>query len=80
MAEQPQPETTGPEIATGRSRKGSFSIQEAFDDALAQLRRPPNHTDELSMFGVVEVGAEIGGVVGLENATVTLRRLDRPSR
>ena len=80
MPEQAKPAPTRPEIATGRSKKGSFSIQEAFDDALAQLRRSPEQPDELSMFEVVETGAEVGGVGGLENATVTVRRLERPPR
>jgi hypothetical protein len=59
--------------ATGRSWKLSFD--EAFADAVAQLPAlEPGHPDVLETVRVVEIGALYGGLAGLRELYVRVRR------
>lgn len=59
--------------ATGHSRKLSFD--EAFADALARLPAlEPEHPDVLETVSVVEIGGLLGGIAGLRDLYVRVRR------
>ena len=59
--------------ATGHSRKLSFD--EAFAAAIAQLPTlEPNHPDALETVRVVEIGGLFGGMAGLRDLYVRVRR------
>ena len=55
--------------ATGYS--STFSFEEAFRNAIAQL--PPRFPDELQRFVVIETGALVGGIAGIQRLFVTIR-------
>ena len=59
--------------ATGHSRKLSFD--EALADAIEQLPAlEPAHPDTLQTVRVVEIGALLGGIAGLHDLYVRVRR------
>jgi hypothetical protein len=61
------------DVATGHSRKLSFD--EAFADALARLPAlEASHPDVLETVRVVEIGGLLGGVAGLRDLCVGVRR------
>jgi hypothetical protein len=73
MATQPQnPTPEGAVEAIGRSRNLSFD--EAFADALKNLPPPPNIPDWLDVVTVIEIKGEFGGIVGLHDLVVKVRR------
>jgi hypothetical protein len=64
----------GDDEATGRSRNLSF--EEAFADAHKNLPpRPSPKPDELEVVVVTEIRGEFGGIAGLHDLVVTVRRL-----
>jgi hypothetical protein len=59
--------------ATGHSR--SLSFDEAFADAIAHLPAlEGNHPDTMETVTVVEIGGLFGGMAGLRNLYVRVRR------
>jgi flavin-binding protein dodecin len=59
--------------ATGRSRNLSFD--EAFADALNNLPSSiPSHPDQLDVVTVIEIRGEFGGIAGLHDLVVKVRR------
>jgi hypothetical protein len=58
--------------ATGYSER--YSFDEAFGNAIKALSLTPSHPDELFKITLVEIGAEIGGIVPLNRLLVRLRR------
>jgi hypothetical protein len=62
-----------PQEAIGRSSRLSFD--EAFADAIKNLPpRTPSHPDELEVVTIVEIKAEFGGIAGLHDLLVRVRR------
>lgn len=62
---------TEPSEAVGYSK--SWDLQEAMRDAIAQLPRREDIADWLYHYKVVDIGAEIGGIAGLNRLRVTVR-------
>lgn len=59
-----------PGEAVGYSR--NWDLGEAMQDALAQLPGPEG-PDQLATYTVVEIGAQVGGIVGFNHLTVRVR-------
>lgn len=60
------------DTATGYS--SSFNFEEAFRDAVAKLP-PPKSIDELTSVVVTGIGAEFGGIAGIQQMWVSVSRL-----
>jgi len=71
--ETPGTPATGSAEATGYSKAHSFD--EAFRSAIQELPEDPNpHPDKLTRVQVVEIGAESGGIAGVNRMFVRVRR------